>query len=179
MAYDQFRTEQSEARKQMVLKARRDGKSFPQIAHENGWTQGYVYKIYKTAMNQIIAEDVKEVRQMELERLDAATQKAMDILQSFHPLVSGGEIVRDTIEDENGNPIGAGGRVATKKLADPSVQLAAIDKLMKIMERRARLMGLDAPTKNAFTDPSGEHEANIQFYIPSNGRDQNETADGN
>jgi len=178
MAGDHFRTEQSEARKQMVLQARRDGKSFPQIAYENGWTQGYVYKIYKTAMNQIIAEDVAEVRKMELERLDAATQKAMAILQTFHPLVSGGEIVRDTVEDEEGNPIGGGGRVATKKLADPSVQLAAIDKLMKIMERRARLLGLDAPAKTAFTDPSGENAANIQIYLPDNGRNQTDT-DGN
>jgi hypothetical protein len=35
--------------------------------------------------------------------------------------------------------------------------LGAIDRLLKIMERRARLLGLDAPTKVAPTDPSGEH----------------------
>jgi len=32
----------------------------------------------------------------------------------------------------------------------------AIDRALKIMERRARLLGLDAPVKGALTDPSGE-----------------------
>jgi hypothetical protein len=31
----------------------------------------------------------------------------------------------------------------------------AIDRVLSIMARRAKLMGLDAPTKTAFTDPSG------------------------
>jgi hypothetical protein len=34
----------------------------------------------------------------------------------------------------------------------------SIDRVLKIMERRARLVGLDAPTKIAPTDPTGENE---------------------
>ena len=34
----------------------------------------------------------------------------------------------------------------------------AIDRSLRIMERRAKLLGLDAPTKIAPTDPTGEHE---------------------
>ena len=34
----------------------------------------------------------------------------------------------------------------------------AVDRILRIMERRAKLLGLDAPTKIAPTDPSGEHE---------------------
>jgi len=34
----------------------------------------------------------------------------------------------------------------------------AVDRSLRIMERRARLLGLDAPTKIAPTDPTGEHE---------------------
>lgn len=40
----------------------------------------------------------------------------------------------------------------------PSVQSGdpqAVDKALKVMERRAKLLGLDAPTKIAPTDPSG------------------------
>lgn len=43
----------------------------------------------------------------------------------------------------------------------PKVQdghLGAIDRLLRIMERRSRLFGLDAPTRIAPTDPSGEKE---------------------
>jgi len=40
------------------------------------------------------------------------------------------------------------------------------------MERRAKLLGIDKPTKVASTDPTGEQAAPaVQFYIPSNGRD--------
>lgn len=34
----------------------------------------------------------------------------------------------------------------------------AIDRCLRIQERRSRLLGLDAPTKIAPTDPTGEHE---------------------
>jgi len=36
--------------------------------------------------------------------------------------------------------------------------MGAVDRGIKIMERRAKLLGLDAPTKIAPTDPSGENE---------------------
>lgn len=35
---------------------------------------------------------------------------------------------------------------------------AATDRILRIMERRAKLLGLDAPTKIAPTDPTGESE---------------------
>lgn len=48
----------------------------------------------------------------------------------------------------------------------------AVDTCLRIMERRAKLLGIDKPTKVASTDPSGEKsEPTVQFYIPSNGRD--------
>lgn len=34
----------------------------------------------------------------------------------------------------------------------------AVDRLLRVMERRARLLGLDAPTKIAPTDPTGQEE---------------------
>lgn len=49
----------------------------------------------------------------------------------------------------------------------------ALESCLKIMERRAKLLGLDKPTKVAATDPSGENEAAppaVQVYMPDNGR---------
>jgi len=37
-------------------------------------------------------------------------------------------------------------------------QVGAIDRMIKIMERRAKLLGLDGAIKVARTDPTGEHE---------------------
>jgi hypothetical protein len=47
---------------------------------------------------------------------------------------------------------------------------AAIDRALKIMERRARYLGLDAPDKQAFTDPTGEREATL-ILIPERDQD--------
>jgi hypothetical protein len=37
-------------------------------------------------------------------------------------------------------------------------KMAAIDRALRIQQRRAKLLGLDAPTKTAYTDPSGEKD---------------------
>ena len=54
--------------------------------------------------------------------------------------------------------------------------LQAIDRVLKIGERRARLLGLDAPIRSALQGggedaPPIVTEARVTFYIPNNGRD--------
>jgi len=47
------------------------------------------------------------------------------------------------------------------RILRPMMQLAitgdaaAVDRVLKVMDRRAKLLGLDAPTKSALTDPEG------------------------
>lgn len=41
----------------------------------------------------------------------------------------------------------------------------AIDRALKIMERRAKLLGLDAPTKTAQTDPTGQIDKTPLLWI--------------
>lgn len=43
--------------------------------------------------------------------------------------------------------------------------LGAIDRVLRIMERRSKLLGLDAPTKHAATDPTGEIERQSALWI--------------
>lgn len=43
--------------------------------------------------------------------------------------------------------------------------LGAIDRALKIMERRARLLGLDAPTKIAPTTPDGQQTAPLIQFV--------------
>jgi hypothetical protein len=45
-------------------------------------------------------------------------------------------------------------RARTNDKGDPTT----VDRLLRIMERRAKLLGLDAPTKISPTDPTGERE---------------------
>lgn len=56
--------------------------------------------------------------------------------------------------------------------------IAAADRVLKIGERRAKLLGLDAPTRTALQGGGDDAppiasttEATVTFYIPENGRD--------
>lgn len=42
----------------------------------------------------------------------------------------------------------------------------SVEKALKVMERRAKLLGLDAPTKHAHTDPTGEEERGYPVAFP-------------
>lgn len=53
--------------------------------------------------------------------------------------------------------------------------VAAIDRALKVMERRDKLLGLEAPTRHALQGggddaPPIVSEARVMFYIPDNGR---------
>lgn len=45
--------------------------------------------------------------------------------------------------------------------------LKAVDRILKIIERRAKLLGLDAPTKVASTTPDGDEAASGVFVVPA------------
>lgn len=156
-----------------ILALRRQKISFPDIAEKLGFTQGYVYKLYKKSLNAIIHESVEETRKMELENLDHLQTKVMEVINTIHPFISSGQVVRDIIDGPDGKPItDEEGNRLTVRLRDLTPVLQGIDRAVRIMERRARLLGLDAPTKTALTNPSGDKEASlVQFYLPSNGRE--------
>lgn len=45
--------------------------------------------------------------------------------------------------------------------------LKAVDRVLKVIERRARLLGLDAPAKIATTTPEGDEAAGGVFVVPA------------
>jgi hypothetical protein len=173
--------EETHRLQQRIFELRRDNVSFPQIAQRlgpefgkpEGFTQGWIYKLYKRALKNIIYEDVENVRKMELARLDEMQNYIMQVLQGFQPLVNRGQIVTDFLEDEHGNAVkDEDGNLIPVKLQDVSVKLNAVNVAIKLMERRSRILGLDAPTKTSLTNPAGDKEASlISYYLPENGRD--------
>lgn len=58
------------------------------------------------------------------------------------------------------------------RATDPqNPDLVAVDRMLRIMDRRAKLFGLDAPTKIAPTTPDGEQSASTEstrwvYYMP-------------
>lgn len=139
-----------------VLRLRREGMSFPRIAEHYGMTQGYIYKVYKKALKGIVVENVVELRKLELERLDSLQDEVTRVLRSFTPVLSQGKIVRDFMEDENGNLVlDEFNNPIPIKLQDNDIKMKAVVAALKIMDRRARLLGLDAPVKQEVTGANG------------------------
>ncbi len=124
-----------------VTAARRDaraaelrtrGLSYQQIADQLGYTsRANAYRAVARALAEIVAEPAAELRALELARLDAMARAARAVLEGEHWVVSHGRVV-----EHDGRP-----------LVDDAPVLHAIDRLLAIQTRRARLLGLDAPAK--------------------------------
>lgn len=99
-------SEEQVAKELEVLRLRRAGMSFTEIAQRTGYAdRGGAYKAYKAAMNRTYKEPVHEVRELEADRLDALQVSVWAAAM-------------------RGN-------------------LGAVDRVLRISERRARLLGLD------------------------------------
>jgi hypothetical protein len=157
-------TEKSKHQQAAILRFRRDnpswtyaeiGRALPPPLGPLGETQ--TWKLFKRALKEIIQEPAEEVLQMELARLDELHNEVLKALRSFFPVVSHGRVVRDIVEDAQGNPIinPATGKPITIRLEDIGAKLQVVDRALKIMERRAKYLGLDKdkgdPNKEGLT----------------------------
>jgi DNA-binding CsgD family transcriptional regulator len=114
--------------------------SYRQIAAELGVSVSNAHAAVERGIREIPTEGAAEARQVELAKLDTVEQAAWSILEAHHyvMLESGpkaGTIIYHPMRPE-------------EPLADSGPVLAAIDRILKTSERRARLMGLDAPRQS-------------------------------
>ncbi|MBL7487105.1 hypothetical protein [Frankia sp. AgW1.1] len=120
------------ARDSEAAKMRIDGKTYDQIAVALGYpNRGVAYRAVQRFLQATAQETADELRALELERLDRLYQAGMQVLEAKHYTVQ-----KDGVIWHDGKP-----------LEDDGPVLAAIDRLLKIQDRRAKLLGLDAPTK--------------------------------
>lgn len=121
------------------LKSR--GLSYSQIARNLGYADhAGAYKAVQRALAAVPAESVDELRRIQSEQIDALTARAIEVLESTHyAYTQHGELVRGP-EGPNGEP--------GEPLIDSMPVLHAIDRLIRLAERRSKLMGLDAPSRH-------------------------------
>ncbi|MEU4574841.1 hypothetical protein [Nonomuraea sp. NPDC023979] len=132
------RTATTAARDAEAARLRSRGLTYRQIAEQLGMAgPGKAHEAVKRVLAETVADAAEDLRQVELERLDQMYQAALKVLEGEHYAVSHGKVVY--LEGE------------TTPLADNGPVLAAIDRLLKIQERRAKLLGLDAPAKTSVT----------------------------
>ncbi|MCF3101436.1 hypothetical protein IPZ58_07560 [Streptomyces roseoverticillatus] len=124
-------TPESARRDAEAAELRARGMSYRRIAAELGIDVHTAHDAVERALKAIVQEPAEKVRALELERLDLLYERAVQVLERRHVTVSQGRIVRE----------------GDQPLQDDGPVLQAIDRLLKIQERRARLLGLDAATK--------------------------------
>ena len=110
------------------------GLSLRQVAEQLGYAgPSGAYKAVQRALAAVPVEAAEEMRRMQLEQLNSLGRRAFEVLEREHSLIApSGRIVV-----HNGQP-----------LTDCRPVLKAIGSLLKVMEREAKLMGLDAPTRH-------------------------------
>lgn len=126
------RSRSTAARDAAACRLRARGLTYEQIATDLGMaSRSSAYDAVQRALTATVKEPADEVRQIELVRLDELHRAALAVLEGTHYVVDKGQVVI-----WEGAP-----------LVDDGPVLAAVDRLLKVQERRARLLGLDIPVK--------------------------------
>ena len=121
---------QAMARQIEAMNLRIQGVSYSEIKRRLKFSsEGAACNAVKAAMKRTTAEPANELRQLDLARTDDLYSRTVEILNRKHYIVQAGRVVLD-------------GR---KRLENPEPIIKAVGVLTRILERRAALMGLDAP----------------------------------
>lgn len=128
-------------RRTAALRLRIEGVSVDDIRDQLGYSssarvsEDITRALAQRTEQQAVMAD--QLRQLELDRLDALYLAVWAVLLRKHPYVSGGKVVEITNE--------VTGEKA--QLMDDGPTLAAVDRLVRIGESRRKLLGLDAPVR--------------------------------
>lgn len=146
-----------------AARLRTDGLGYQEIADRLGFTSaGTAHEAARRALEATRREGGEELRKYELDRLDVLYQAALAVLRREHLAHGNGRVV------ERLNP--ATGQMET--LLDSGPILAAIGKCLDIQARRAKLMGLDAPTRHSVdADALGREILAMLQQAPASGPD--------
>lgn len=124
-------------RRRQAVRMRLDGKPWHEIEKALGYASpGAAHTDVKRALEESrkeLALVADEYRELELQRLDDMERATRTVLDALHVTVSHGRIIRNDDGSE---------------LLDHDPALRAVDRLLRIAERRSRLLGLDQPVKH-------------------------------
>lgn len=125
------------ARRAQATEMKKRGYTWTQVAEQLGYSTAAVaaQDVLKALhdANKLVREQIDGYRQLEIEKLDALERLMWAIVRKKHILAQHGRIMFDP---QSGEP-----------MIDQAPLFMAADRLVKIHERRAKLLGLDAPTK--------------------------------
>ncbi len=137
------------SRREEMLKLRIEGLTLQEIGERMGVAKNTVGTVISKALERQTREPSQQLISLELERCDVLWREAMRTATAYHPLVSGGNVVTGPVLTKDGQPVRdpETGEVQTCVLEDKAPKLAAITTAVRVMERRSKLLGLDAAVK--------------------------------
>lgn len=121
-----------------IIERKDAGLSFQEIADELGFSKAYIHRRFHKIVRAIPEEAASEYRANQLAEIALNREIAAEIRDAEHPLVSQGRVIYP-IEgwSEDGKPI-----YGDNPLLDDGPRLAAIDRLEKLRDSEAKLLGL-------------------------------------
>lgn len=135
-------------RRAEVLRLRLDGLTLAQIGDRLGIRADSVHDIITRALRSMTKEPAEELLNLELARLDSLYAEAMNAVRAFTPVLHNGKVVQIPVIDGNGQTVkDPGGQPLTCIAQDRQPVLAGIACAVRLLERRAKLLGLDAPVR--------------------------------
>lgn len=149
-----------------ALKLRAEGKTFQQIADIMGEKrpQDARQRVVR-ALKDIRQEPAEQVIALETARLDLLFEKGMEVLTGLHLAFNQGSAILDPTKEVQLNNEGKPILEKENFVRDHAPVLAAIDKLVKVMERRSSLLGLDAPKRTEIGGLDGKPLAAPSFTV--------------
>ncbi|MGI8530938.1 MAG: hypothetical protein ACR2KO_15845 [Geodermatophilaceae bacterium] len=147
-----IRTVESAKRDAEAARLRSRGRTYPQIAEELGYSdRGAAHHAVARVFDGFKVEARDLLIKMELDKLDMMTRAVIDVLEAKHYTVSDGRIVHIGDKDD-----------PDRRVLDDGPVLQAVDRLLKISDRRAKLLGLDAPKRVEVSDTTPDLDAAVR-----------------
>ena len=136
-------------RRAEVLRLRLDGHTLQAIGDRLGIRADSVHDIITRALRSMTKEPAEELLNLELARLDSLYAEAMNSVRAFTPVLHNGKVVQIPVIDSNGQVVKdpETGHPLTCIAQDRAPVLAGVATAVRLLERRAKLLGLDAPVR--------------------------------
>ena len=150
-----IRTADSRKRDHKAAELRGQGYSFQRIADDLGFaSKGKAHEAVMRAYADIPSEETEQARRLDLERIDRLIEHAWAIMLRDHVTVSQGRVVGKLIgveREPDGSVVldGDGKAIPVyEDILDDGPALAAIRELRGLLERRAKIIGYEAPARS-------------------------------